>query len=273
MRAAAAVVAGLVAMLALLVTAPLLWISTHVADREGYVGLSSTLADDPELQAAFAAYLSDELIARGALPDALRPTATQALTQVAGRATDEPGFVEAWEETQRGFHRSVFADPTPQVLALDVGPMAEFVATRVADRLPVSLTVPDDLVVPIVTDADDRAAVDQVRKTRWMGYVGALVALVAAAATVGLARRSSVAVAWLGAGAAAVAGVLWLLSGPVSQQVLDHTAAPSEFARTLQKLLVDRAASSLDGWLLWIAVAGAAAAAAGLVARVAAGRD
>jgi hypothetical protein len=79
-------------------------------------------------------------------------------------------------------------------------------------------------------------------------------------------------VAWLGGGAVAVAGVLWLLSGPVSQGILDNTEAPSEFARTLQKLLVDRAASSLDAWLVILALGGGILAVAGVVGHVVTGR-
>jgi hypothetical protein len=78
-------------------------------------------------------------------------------------------------------------------------------------------------------------------------------------------------VAWLGAGAVGVAGLLWLTSGPVTQEILDHTEAPSEFARTLQKLLVDRAADSLDAWLVVLAVGGGILAVAGVVARTVAG--
>jgi hypothetical protein len=66
--------------------------------------------------------------------------------------------------------------------------------------------------------------------------------------------------------------VLWLSSGPAAQAVLDRTSAPSAFARTLQKLLMDRASDSLAAWLVVLALLGAVLAATGLVGRAVTGR-
>ncbi|AXT86239.1 hypothetical protein C6I20_14310 [Aeromicrobium sp. A1-2] len=272
MRSLLSVMGGAVALVALLVTLPLLWISTHVANEDGYVAFSSTLATDNELQGAFAAYLSDELTAQGLLPSALRSTATAALTEVAGGASNQPGFVDAWEQTQRSFHRSAFADPTPRVLAVDIGPMAAFVVKRVTDQLPVTLSSPDSVVVPVVSDAQERRSVERLKGAGRLSLMGAAMALAGALVCVVLARRKSVAVGGLGAGAVVVAGLLWISSGPAAQELLDHTAAPSAFARTVQKLLVDRAADSLSAWLVVLAVIGALVALVGAVGRMAAGR-
>jgi hypothetical protein len=272
MRTLFSFISGVVALLALMAAVPLLWLSTHVVNEDGYVQFSSTLAKDSELQSAFSAYLTDELSARGVIPGALKAPAATALTGAMQRTSNEAGFVEAWEETQRNSHREAFADPMPKVLGVDVSPMATFVAKQVTGDLPVRLTVPSHLVVPVVTDASDRETVDRVKDSTRFGRIAGLVALVAAAACVGLARRTSAAVAWLGGGVLAVAGVLWLTSGPVTQSILDHTEAPSEFARTLQKLLVDRAADSLDAWLVILAIGGGIVAIAGVVGHVVTGR-
>lgn len=272
MRTLFSFISGTVALLALMAAVPLLWLSTHVVSEDGYVQFSSTLAKDSELQSAFSAYLTDELSARGVIPGALKAPAATALTGAMQRTSNQAGFVEAWEETQRNSHREAFADPMPKVLGVDVSPMATFVAKQVTGDLPVRLTVPGHLVVPVVTDASDRETVDRVKDSTRLGRIAGLVALVAAAACVGLARRTSAAVAWLGGGVLAVAGVLWLTSGPVTQAILDHTEAPSEFARTLQKLLVDRAADSLDAWLVILAIGGGIVAIAGAVGHTAIGR-
>jgi hypothetical protein len=272
MRTLFSFVSGAVALLALLAAVPLLWLSTHVVNEDGYVNFSSTLAKDAELQHAFSAYLTDELSTRGVIPASLKAPAAAALSGTMARTTNQAGFVAAWEETQRNSHREAFADPMPKVLGVDVSPMATFVAKQVGGDLPVALTVPDHLVVPVVTSAGDRRMVDRVEEsTRW-GRIAGIVALVAAAACIALARRTSAAVAWLGAGTLAVAGILWLSSGPVTQKILDHTEAPSEFARTLQKLLVDRAADSLDAWLVILAIGGGIATVAGFVGRAVTGR-
>lgn len=272
MRTVLSFVSGAMALLALLAAVPLLWLSMHIVNEDGYVKFSSTLAKDAELQRAFSAYLTDELSTRGVIPAALKAPASTALSGAMARTTNEAGFVEAWEETQRNSHREAFADPMPKVLGVDVSPMASFVAKQVTGDLPIALTVPSRLVVPVVTDANDREMVDRVEESSRLGRIAGIVALVAAAASVALARRTSSAVAWLGAGTLGVAGVLWLSSGPVTQKILDHTEAPSEFARTLQKLLVDRAADSLDAWLVILAIGGAIATVAGFVGRGVAGR-
>ncbi|WP_332666940.1 hypothetical protein [Aeromicrobium sp.] len=267
MRTVLSFVSGVVALLALLAAVPLLWLSTHIANEDGYVRFSSTLAKDAELQRAFSAYLSDELAARGVIPAAIKGPVASVLSQAAASSSNEAGFVEAWEETQRSSHREAFADPMPKVLGIDIGPMGTFVAKQVTGDLPVAITVPDNLVVPVVTSAGDREVVDQVEQSTRLGRIAGIVAVVAAATCIGFARRTSAAVMWFGAGTLAVAGVLWLSSGPVSQEILDHTEAPSEFARTVQKLLVDRAAESLDAWLVILAVGGGIAVVAGFVGR------
>lgn len=272
MRRLLSTVSGAVALLALLAAVPLLWISTHVADEDGYVKLSSSVAEDSELRAAFTAYLSDELVSRGFVPAALEDTTRTVLTAVASRAANDAGFIDAWEETQRSFHRSAFADPTPRVLAVDLQPLASFVTKRVSGGLPITLRVPDGLVVPVISDAGDREAVQQVKDTTRYGTLAAVVALVGAASCLLLAHRRSAALTGLGIGSVVVAGLLWLVSGPAAQRVLDHTAAPSEFARTLQKLLVDRASDSLAAWLVVLAIVGGVVAVAGVVGRAVTGR-
>ncbi|KRC65717.1 hypothetical protein ASE12_13710 [Aeromicrobium sp. Root236] len=272
MRTVASFVSGALALLALLAAVPLLWLSTHIVDEDGYVEFSSTLAKDTELQQAFSAYLTDELSARGVIPAALKTPAAAALSQTVERTSNEAGFIEAWEETQRSSHRQAFADPMPKTLGLDVSPMAAFVAKQAGRDLPVAIAVPKHLVVPVVTDASDREMVDRVEQSTTLGRIAGIVAVVAAVVCVALAQRTSTAVAWLGGGTLAVAGLLWVTSGPVSQNILDHTEAPSEFARTLQKLLVDRAASSLDAWLVVLAILGGIVTVAGLVGRAVTGR-
>ncbi|KAA1396050.1 hypothetical protein [Aeromicrobium ginsengisoli] len=272
MRTVVSFVCGAVALIALLAAVPLLWLSTHIVDEDGYVAFSSTLAQDTELQSAFSAYLTDELSARGVIPEALKAPAAAALSNAVERSSNQAGFVEAWEATQRSSHSEAFADPMPTTLGVDVGPMATFVAKQVSGNLPITITVPKGLVVPVVTDASDRKMVDRVKQSTDLGRIAGIVAAIGAVGCIAAARRTSTAVAWLGGGTLAVAGLLWLTSGPVTQNILDHTEAPSEFARTLQKLIVDRAASSLDAWLVVLAIGGGIVAVAGLVGRAAVGR-
>lgn len=271
MRGLLALVSGLVAIVALAATIPMLWVSTHVVSEDGYVAFSSVLATDSELQGAFAAYLSSDFVQRGSLPSGLERTATTALTAVAGRTTNAPGFVAAWEQTQRSLHRSAFTGDAAEPLTVDLAPVAAFVTRRVAGSLPVTLPVPDSLVVR-VGDAQDRSAIDDLKKTSGLGRVGVAVTAIAALAALVFARRRSVALTWLGAGTIIVAGALWIVSAQAVPKVIDRVDASSELARTLQKLLADRASDSLAAWLLWVGVVGVAMLAVGVTGRVVAGR-
>jgi hypothetical protein len=271
MRPFTSFVAGLVALVAALVTVPLLWVSANVADEDGYVTFSSRLATDEELQSAFADYLADDFVSRGLLPERLQEAASSAMTVVARSTSNRPGFVSAWEDTQRSFHTSAFDGGTGP-LTVQVAPMAEFLTGRLGDLLPVSLAVPADLVVPVGTE-QDRTQVARLDQSRTFGLLGLLVVVIAVAASFFAARSRPLAIAGLGLGAIVVAGVLRVASSVLAPEVLDRTEGQTGFARTLQKLLADRASDSLAGWLTSIAVCGAVAVVVGLAGRAIMGRQ
>lgn len=270
MRSLPSVIAGMVALVAALVTVPLLWVSTHVADEDGYVAFSSTLATDDELQAAFAAYLADDYVQRGLLPAALQETAAAALTSAAQLTTNQPGFVEAWEQTQLSLHRSAFSD-TSGPLTVDMDPMAAFVASRVGALLPVSLPVATGLQVPIgtVQDRDRVAAVD---RSTTFGLIGLMVVVGAAAVSLIAARSRPVAFVGLGLAALATAGILRVVTEIVTPRLIERAQGSTAFSRTFQELLFDRVADSLAGWLGWIAIGGGVALVLGVVGRLVSGR-
>lgn len=271
MRSFSAVVAGVVATVVAFVTVPILWISVHVQDEAGYVSFSRELATDDELQGAFAAYLADDFVQRGVLPGRLQDLATSALTSVARATSNQPGFVEAWEETQRSLHRSAFGDSTGPI-TVDVTPMANFVAARVGDQLPVSLKVESELRVPLGTAAD-RRQLRWIDESRTYGLIGLMIVVVAAAVCVLAARSRGLALAGLGVGALVVAGGLRLLTSVVTPRLIDDTSQASAFARSVQRLLVDRGAESLVGWLEPMAMIGFAAVLLGFGGHVISGRD
>jgi hypothetical protein len=272
MRHLTAMICVLIAVVAALITVPMAWVATHVADEDGYVSFSRPLGSDHELQRAFSAYLSDQLVTKYNLPSALRPQASAALTVAARTASNSPGYIQAWEQTQRRSHRLVFGpDAKQDRLAIDVGPLATFAVKHVGTGLPVNLPAIDGSLVVAVNGASESGTINQIKDTPGRSRIGLIVIAVAAAGALIFARRRSVVLVWLGAGALVVAGILRLASSHLAPSVLDRTPAPSSFARTLQKLLADRAADSLGGWLLWIAIAGAVAIVVWLLPRVVSG--
>lgn len=273
MRRLLAMVCVLIAMGAALVTVPMAWVAAHVADKDGYVSFSSPLGSDKDLQRAFSAYLSDYLVRERGLPVAVQPVATTVLTQAAQRTSNAPGFTAAWEETQRRSHRMVFGPRSKQDrLAVDLGPLATFSLAHVGSGLPVALPKINGSLILAVNAGPESEAIDQVNATPQRSRTGLIVIAVAALAALVLARRRSTMLAALGVGAIVVAGLLRVATNRLVPNILDRTDAPSSFARTLQKLLAERAADSLGQWLLWMAIGGGAAVVTGLLLRVTAGR-
>jgi hypothetical protein len=263
----------LIAVIAALVTVPMAWVATHVADEDGYVSFSAPLGSDHQLQQAFSAYLSDQLVSKYNLPSAVQPAATLALTQAARNASNAPGYTKAWQETQRRSHRLVFGpDAKQDRLAVDIGPLATFAVKHVGSELPVTLPTINGSLIVAVNGSPEHGAIDQVKDTPDRSRIGLIVIAVAVLGSLIFAKRRSNALIWLGAGAVVVAGILRIAASHLVPGVLDRTDAPSSFARTLQKLLADRAADSLGTWLLWIALGGAVVLVVGLFFRVISGR-
>lgn len=272
MRRLVAAVGLVVAVLAAIVTLPLAWVAANVADEDGYVSFTSPMGADPELQKAFSAYLADYFVREQGLPSALQPTVTTVLTTAAASTANAPGFTEAWEESQRSSHRLMFGpDADQDRLAVDLSPLASFAVGRVSEGLPVALPEPGTIVLQ-VNDTEQREAIEQIEATKDRSRTGWIVVAVSAGLSLLFAKRRSTALAWLGVGALVVAGVLRAVTSYGVPNILDNTPAPSGFARTLQKLLADRAADSLGQWLVWVAVAGGAAVVVGVLLRLTTGR-
>jgi hypothetical protein len=256
-RSGASFVCWAVAVVAAIITVPTLWVATHVADEDGYVDFTSSFVSDTELRHALIATISDDMVSQGGLPAATKPVVERTLGAVAARSATQPGFTDAWEESQRRTHRLTLGpDADTDRLTADIGPIATFVVKQVTADLPVRVTVPDKLLVPIY-DAPDREVLEQVQKTPDRSRIGLLVVGVAALLSLLLARRRINAVVGLGAGAVITGGVLLLGTGLALPEVLDRTPARTEFAREMRDVLVDRASDSLNQWLLGIAVVGA----------------
>lgn len=268
MRTMTSLVAGIVATVAAIVSVPLFWVSTNVVDEDGYVAFSSSLATDRELQAAVAAYIADDYVRRGLLSASQQETAASVLTSVAQGTVDQPGFVRAWEETQRSLHASALGDDTG-ALTVSLQPMIRFIAARVGSRLPVTLDVTTDVRAPVGTAAD-RSRLLQVERSQTYALLGLMVVLGSTAVCLVSARRRSMAVAGIGLGALVTSGVLRVATEIVMPKLGDRAETLSPFARAVQRLLLDRAAESLSTWLAWIALLGAAALLMGLLGRAAA---
>jgi len=266
-RSGASFLCWVVAVVAAIITVPTLWIATHVADEDGYVDFTRPFVADAEFRDAIVATITDDLFSQGGLPAVAKPVVERALSSVASRAAKQPGFVEAWEESQRRTHQLTFGpDANTDRLTADIGPIATFVANDVTSDLPVRVNVPDELLVPIY-GAPDPEVIEQVGKTQDRSRIGLLVVGLASLLSLVFARRRINAVVGLAAGAVITGGVLLAGTGLALPEVLDRTPAETPFARQMRDLLVDRASDSLNQWLLWTLVIGAVALVIALLGR------
>lgn len=266
-RALGAFLCGLLAVLATLIALPAGWVGANVADEDGYVDFSGSLATDAEAQQAVAGGIAREVVIEAGLPDELTSTVTVILQDTTARVAGEPGFGRVWDETQRLAHRSVFDSAGGDEAGVDVAPLAQFLVDASAGSLPVAVDVPETLIVELERQPDQRG-LDAIRATSEVAWLATAAAVVAAVCAIALARRRSTALVWLGLGALAVAAVLAVASRVRVPDLLQERSSPSEFEAAFQEVLVDRATSSFAGWLVWVAVAGVVAVALGLVLRV-----
>lgn len=269
MRSLTAFLAGVVAVLALAVALPTAWVDRNVADEDGYVALSRTLLEDEEIRRNLVASVAGaidasarDLAQRNGVPPALVPDVRAQVESVAENVLTTDAAVEAWAESQRLSWQRMFDGTAPGfVVVLDplVSVLAQSVGVQVGDAG--TAVVIDD---PAVQSAVQRA---EQAGTAWaaaavIGVLAALICLLAA-------RRRSVALAWLGVGAIAAAGAVWVVTQVVSRAA---AARADDLAATVGGAVVEAATSSLDDWLVLTAIVGAVVAVVGAVAAAATGR-
>lgn len=266
MRGFLAVVAGLVAVVALAVALPASWLAASVADEDGFVDLARDVTTAPAVQDSAADLLTQRLEERAGLPQQLAAPGRRLLERVTDRVLDDRQVAGAWEETLRLTHRGLLDDPPagsgPVDVPLDLAPLARLVAER-SDGL---VTAPDSLVVDLSggPTAESLRVVDESPRT---ALTAAAVAAVAAAVALLAARRRSLALLWLGLGAVVAAGA----DAGAARLARDRAVAGSGgsgLETDLLRALADVGVTSLDGWLVWCALAGAVAVVLGAVGLV-----
>ncbi|GAA3537788.1 hypothetical protein AFL01nite_12590 [Aeromicrobium flavum] len=255
-----------VATLATVVAIGAGWTAAHVQSESGFVRLVSAVGDDPEVQAAAADVAGEAFADQTGLPIAWHDRIAARTRDAVLRFTASQGWSEAWRETTRRTHQRLYADQTPTDLRADVAPLVGVAVGELAADLPFDLGGPDELWVT-VSEEDPGDLVGVTSQAGTVAVVAVGTALVAALLTLVVSRRRSTTWAALGAGALLAAGTWWVLGRVTLPRLVEDRAADTGADSDLQQVLVDRVVGSLDATLVWVAVAGAAMVAAGLVSR------
>jgi hypothetical protein len=261
-------VAWLVAVILGAVTVPMLWVADNVANEDGWVRFTAGFVEDRDFRDGVVEAAAGAGLARASLPPEAARLLSQALEELVKTAVEQPGFVEAWRESLRRTHRLIFGpDASSDRLVADIGPLAMFVARDVSGQLPVRLTVPDRVLVPIHKKPDPDL-IDSVKASPGRSTAGLIATGAALLASMAMAGGVSGALRRFGLAFLAVAALMLTATGVGLPKLLDQTAAPTEFARQMRDLLVAHASSSLDGWAHTLVAVGAVATAAGVAGAV-----
>lgn len=275
MRSFLAFLFGVAAVLATLLAVPAMWVSHNVANEDGYVAFAEPIARDAGFHDALANALSESLVQDSALPASLHPVAKAAIVRNANQVSDQPGFVTAWNDTQRQSHKIMLGDQrslpaeldSSSRFAIDLAPLGTFVVKEVNKDVPFTIPAPDQAVVEI-NGAPQTQTLDRVRESPTYARNGLIAVGVFALLTLAFARCRSGAVAWLGLGALVAAGLLKVATSVGLPAILDRNTAPTPFAKAALDVFIDRANVSFDHWLVVVAIGGVVAAATGAAARL-----
>lgn len=274
MRSFVAFLAGLLAMVCLTVLIPLVWVATHIASEDGYVDFSSSLIQDQQFRDGLSAATVDALVERAGLPAGTLDAVGQRLSAAADELVATEKFADVWADVQRQSHRVVFTDPrdlpaeldASNRLVIDVTPVAQALVDSAADRLPVSVDVPGQMLVTVGGN-DQRDLIEQIRATPQVALMLGVLTIGLAAVSVVAARTRRAAIGWLGLGAVGSALIVRVVTHQVVPEVLNRNTSPSRVGQRMQDLLVDAAVSSLDRAGVIVMIAGGVIAVGALLTR------
>ncbi|NKX53718.1 hypothetical protein [Arthrobacter mobilis] len=262
MRSLIAAALGLVAILLAAAALPSAWLERNVFREAGWVSLAAPMAEDPQFRSALSAAVVEDLDGRLDLPPGFESLAVPVIERAADRLAELDGFDQAWEESLAASHRLSLQDRQHPGLAVELAPLADLAARDVEQSLGIEVPDAGNMVVQTGGPAINRyVAVAGQAAAAWPWLAAG--AVVTAAGAVLAARRRAAAAFWLGLSAVAAGAVLWLAAGnlPVLARQVSADALADAFAGRLAEL----AMQDFQPWAAALAVAGLAAAAAGLL--------
>ncbi len=260
----------IVAMVAVIVAVPSMWVSQRVVSTEGFAASAADAARNTEVQDYFAEKVAAAVSDQTSVP--LAGAAVQPLAQSYARSD---GFVQDFEQIARQQHDWLFTAPGPDtdthVMDINITPMVNRVLSTAP--LPTPIVVDKPIYVGIdqhrLTAGSLESTGDLVDKTSWAAVIVAIVAALIALAT---ANRRSTVLAWLGVGVVLSAVGAYAVARYINTLAGDKAADTDEAARRTVEVVADGVSSDLTQVSVIVGAAGAIVIAVGLVLRVVAGR-
>ena len=274
MRTAGSALLVILGLLLAAVAGPALWLERNVVDGAGFAQLAGPLGANSEFQEGLSALAADQATASLNLPPQLNEHAGALITSAARSIYSDPGYEAAWTQTLQRSHKLTFdAAGNQEVqgdLKLDIAPLVELVAAKVAQDLGVPLPTPKEVVVSL--EQPQVAKVLPLASalggaSGWMAFIA--VDLLALGVIV--AKRRALTLILGGAGLAAVA-LLWQLGSGFVESALAGLVVGTEIARQFGIQLGALARASWQGGITATFLIAGVMAAAGVVALIVKGR-
>lgn len=221
------------ALVAAAVAGPALWLQKNIVDQSGFVALAGPLGSNQAFQEGLTSMLAEQATASMNLPPQLSSIAGTLISSAAQSVYTEPGYEGAWRATLQRSHELTFAAAGKKDVAgdimIDLAPLVNLVADKVAGDLPFPVPAPGNAVVKVEQPEAAKLLPAATLLGSWSGWL-LVAAVVLLLAGVMAARRHAVALLLGGLGLGFVA-LLWMVAGGFVESSLVNLAVGPESAR------------------------------------------
>ncbi|MCF8588596.1 hypothetical protein [Gordonia liuliyuniae] len=271
MRSVASGLFTVVAMIAVIIAVPSMWVSQRVVSTDGFAASAGDAARDSQVQDYFA-----EKVAASVEEQTSVPLAGTVVEPLAREYTRSDGFVQDFQEIARQQHDWLFTAPGPEtdthVMDVNVTPMVNRVLASA--NLPTEVTVDRPIYIGIdqhrLTAGSMESTGRLVSATSWTAVI---VAAVAAILALLIANRRSTVLAWLGVGVLLSAAGAFGIAQYIRWLAGDKAADTDEAARRTVEVVADGVSSDLIRTSAIVGAVGVLVIVAGLLLRVVGGRQ
>ncbi|MFW0789272.1 hypothetical protein [Gordonia sp. CPCC 205333] len=268
MRSFVSGLATLVAIAAIIVALPSLWIKERVIDPEGFSSTAATMADNSQVQSYMADEIVNQVVTRS---NGLVPTAVA--KPIASAYTTSPQFKADFVDIASQEHGWLFNEASPdqqgKAMELDLTDMVN----RVIASTGLTVKVPGPITVPITRDAGDGLEAGRYHRVSQqitqIAYISVVVGIVAAMLALLAGRRRGTVLAWLGVGAVVSAAVSWGLATLLAHRAKQEVSATDGGARQVAEITIDGVLDDLTHVALIVGGVGLAAVVVGVITRAA----
>lgn len=261
----------LIAMAAIVLAFPSLWVKERLVDSDGFVATITPMAQNEQVQDYLAGQIADGVAEETGI------ALTAPVVEPAARAyTHSDAFEADFVDVVSQQHAWLFDEPPAgsdtTTMQLDITDMVN----RVIAQTGVDARVSGPILVPLTGSGGAGLEAGRYHEVGQqitaMAYASLLVAVAAGVLALVIARRRSTVLAWLGVGVVASAVFAWAVALFFADRAKDEVEAAEEGGREVSAVIIDSAATDLQDLSLIVGAVGVGVVILGVVGRVTLGR-